>query len=69
MRRSLCVQVFCVHNGKVCIMKNISDGFAGDDDSYRIDLSASDVNGDGRVNNKDLGLLQQYVNEWDVELG
>lgn len=50
-------------------MKNISDGFAGDDDSYRIDLSASDVNGDGRVNNKDLGLLQQYVNEWDVELG
>lgn len=27
-----------------------------------------DVNGDGLVNNQDLGLLQQYVNEWDVTL-
>ena len=27
-----------------------------------------DVNGDGHVNNKDLGLLQQYVNEWNVTI-
>ncbi len=25
-----------------------------------------DANGDGKVNNKDLGLLQQYLNEWPV---
>ena len=25
-----------------------------------------DVNGDGRINNRDLGLLQQYLNDWDV---
>lgn len=28
-----------------------------------------DANGDGRINNKDIGLLQQYVNGWDVQLG
>ena len=27
-----------------------------------------DGNGDGKVNNRDLGLLQQYLNEWDVEI-
>ncbi len=27
-----------------------------------------DVNGDGRVNNRDLVLLQQYLAEWDVEI-
>lgn len=27
-----------------------------------------DVNGDGKVNNRDLGLLQQYVNGFDVDL-
>ena len=25
-----------------------------------------DVNGDGNVNNRDLGILQQYLNEWEV---
>ena len=25
-----------------------------------------DANGDGKMNNRDLGLLQQYLNEWDV---
>jgi hypothetical protein len=25
-----------------------------------------DVNDDGKINNKDLGLLQQYVNGWEV---
>ncbi|MBR2310964.1 MAG: dockerin type I repeat-containing protein [Oscillospiraceae bacterium] len=27
-----------------------------------------DVNGDGKVNNRDLGLLQQYVNGFDVDV-
>ncbi len=27
-----------------------------------------DANDDGRVNNRDLGLLQQYLNEWDVTI-
>lgn len=27
-----------------------------------------DVNGDGKVNNKDLGVLMQYVNDWSIEI-
>ena len=27
-----------------------------------------DANGDGKVNNQDLGLLQQYLNDWDVAI-
>ena len=27
-----------------------------------------DANGDDKVNNRDLGLLQQYLNEWDVTI-
>ena len=27
-----------------------------------------DVNGDGTVNNKDLGVLRRYLNDWDVEI-
>ena len=27
-----------------------------------------DVNGDGKVNNKDLGLLMQHLNSWEVEI-
>ena len=27
-----------------------------------------DVNGDGAVNNRDLGLLQQHLNGWDKEI-
>lgn len=27
-----------------------------------------DVNGDGKVNNKDLAALQQYLADWDVEM-
>jgi hypothetical protein len=29
---------------------------------------ASDVNGDGKINNKDYGLIQRYLNGWDIEL-
>ena len=28
-----------------------------------------DANGDGRIDNRDIGLLQRYVNGWDVQLG
>ncbi len=31
-----------------------------------IEYISGDVNGDGKVNNKDLGLLLQYLNGWDV---
>ncbi len=35
----------------------------------RITVSvAGDMNGDGLLNNKDLGVLQQYLNGWQVEL-
>ena len=27
-----------------------------------------DVNGDGKVNNRDLGILQRYLNGWDVDM-
>ena len=27
-----------------------------------------DANGDGRINNRDLASLQQYINKWDVIL-
>ena len=33
-----------------------------------IDALAPDVNRDGTLNNKDLALLQRYLNGWDVEL-
>ena len=33
-----------------------------------IDLEAADVTHDGNVNNRDLGVLQQYLNGWDVTL-
>ena len=31
-----------------------------------LDFLPGDVNRDGNVNNKDLGLLQQVINEWDI---
>lgn len=31
-----------------------------------VEYVPGDVNRDGKVNNKDLGLLQQVINEWDV---
>ena len=31
-----------------------------------VDYLPGDVNGDGKVNNKDLGRLQQYLSDWDV---
>ncbi len=29
---------------------------------------SGDVNGDGEVNNKDLGILRRFLNDWDVEI-
>ncbi|MBR2319607.1 MAG: dockerin type I repeat-containing protein [Clostridia bacterium] len=31
-----------------------------------VEYTPGDVNGDGKINNKDLGLLQQYLNGWMV---
>ncbi|MBR5295504.1 MAG: leucine-rich repeat protein, partial [Clostridia bacterium] len=33
-----------------------------------IDYIPGDVNCDGEINNKDVGLLQRYINGWDVEI-
>ena len=33
------------------------------------DAVYGDLTGDGKVNNKDLGRLQQYLSDWDVTLG
>ena len=33
-----------------------------------IDYIPGDLNDDGIVNNKDLGLLQRYINRWDVDI-
>ena len=33
-----------------------------------VDNSIGDVNDDGKVNNKDLGVLLQYLNHWEVEV-
>ena len=30
--------------------------------------AAADLDGDGKVNNRDLGLLRQHLNGWDVTL-
>lgn len=43
---------FAVENGTVTIIEYIS----------------GDVNGDGKVNNKDFGILRQFLNNWDVEI-
>lgn len=36
--------------------------------AYALLQVVGDVNGDGRVNNRDLGYLQQYLNDWDVRI-
>ncbi len=33
-----------------------------------IEYISGDVNGDGNVNNKDLGVLRRWLNDWDVEI-
>lgn len=33
-----------------------------------VEYTPGDVNNDGKINNKDLGMLQQYVNEWEVAI-
>ena len=43
---------FRVENGSVTVTQHIP----------------GDANGDGKVNNKDLGMLQQYLNGWDIAI-
>ena len=35
---------------------------------YNRPYTSGDINNDGKINNKDLGLLMQYLNSWDVEI-
>ena len=57
MKRVLCVclAVLLVMSMAVCSASAAS-------------LLYGDVSGDGRVNNRDLGMLQQHLSEWDVEI-
>ena len=36
--------------------------------SVEVNEAALDINGDGKVNNKDLTRLFQYLSDWDVEI-
>ena len=36
--------------------------------SMEVTVLPGDVNSDGSVNNKDLGVLRRYLNDWDVEI-
>ena len=54
MKRMLCVlAVLALTLGAVCSASAAA-------------VVYGDVNGDGRVNNRDLGLLQQYLNGWEA---
>ena len=44
------------------------DAVSGGVEIVTADGVPGDVNDDGRINNRDLGLMQQYLNEWDVTL-
>lgn len=50
-----------------------NDDFIDEDDIFLddrdfLDDNTGDINGDGKINNKDLGLLMQYLNKWNVEI-
>ena len=36
--------------------------------SLRRTSLVGDIDGNGKVNNRDLGLLQQYINDWNAEV-
>lgn len=44
------------------------DEYCNECGSYRDTSISGDVNDDGRINNKDLVLLQRYLNGWDFEI-
>ncbi len=51
----------------------VNDETGGDDTNDDIipdepHFTVGDINGDSNINNKDLGLLMQYLNAWDVEI-
>lgn len=47
--------------------KDVSCNVCGEERVVVI-IIPGDVNGDGTVNNKDLGVLRRYLNDWDVEI-
>lgn len=47
---------------------NLGDDDIIFDDTNREPLGKGDINEDGRINNKDLGRLIQYINTWPVEI-
>ncbi len=47
---------------------NLGDDDIIFDDTNREPLGKGDVNEDGKINNKDLGRLIQYINTWPVDI-
>ena len=33
-----------------------------------VEIAYGDLNGDGAINNRDMALMQQYINKWDVQI-
>ena len=70
------------HHGKACTKCGLTE--EGEEHIYDDDKDADcnkcgyerevattnygDTNGDGKINNRDLGLLQQYLNDWNVTI-
>ena len=54
--------------GALTLYKRISGTIYYFTNTTSADVSAGDVNGDGYINNKDLAVLMQYLNEWDVQI-
>ena len=60
---SICVLIISYgENGGSVIIDNITL------EKVEPAAAAGDANGDGKVNNRDLGVLQQFLNDWDVEV-
>ena len=59
MKRILCAMLAVVLLLGVTV---VTSSVSADDVLY------GDLNGDGAINNRDLALLQQYINKWDVTI-
>ncbi len=60
----ICVLLIGWEGGGSAIIDNVSLT----KDETPVEITYGDVDGNGKINNRDLGRLQQYLNEWDVEI-
>ena len=59
---SVCVLLIGWDGGGSAIVDNVTLA------EYEEPVVSGDANGDGSINNRDLGLLQQYLNDYEVEI-